>query len=91
VIAYQNIPIRELPAPVMEMMANHTIDWVVFTSSSTVDNFIAALPAGLPWSEHCRIASIGPTTSTTLRKYDIHPTVEAQQHTLRGLLHAMST
>jgi uroporphyrinogen-III synthase len=36
-----------------------------------------------------KIASIGPITSATLREHEIEPTVEAQPHTVGGLVEAI--
>lgn len=62
--------------------------WITFTSSSTVTNFIAA--AGREALREIKVASIGPITSATLRERDIEPTVEAQPHTIDGLVRAIS-
>ena len=59
-------------------------DWVTFTSSSTVKNFLAL--AGPPKG---RTASIGPVTSATLRMHGITPDVEAQEYTTEGLVAAI--
>lgn len=61
--------------------------WITFTSSSTVTNFIAA--AGREALAEIKIASIGPITSATLREHQIEPTVEAQPHTIGGLVTAV--
>jgi uroporphyrinogen-III synthase len=62
-------------------------DWITFTSSSTVDNFFAAVaPEKLA---RARMASIGPVTSATLRKYGIEPAAEAVQYTTAGLVAAI--
>ena len=62
-------------------------DWITFSSSSTVTNFFAnATPGDL---KHCRIASIGPVTSASLRAAGVEPHVEAQPHTMDGLLAAL--
>jgi uroporphyrinogen III methyltransferase / synthase len=58
--------------------------WIAFTSSSTVTNIIAT--AGREALAGIKIASIGPITSSTLREHDIEPTVEAQPHTIGGLV-----
>jgi uroporphyrinogen III methyltransferase/synthase len=62
--------------------------WITFTSSSTVTNFIAA--AGRQALDGIKIASIGPITSATLREHDLQPTVEAQPHTISGLVQALT-
>jgi uroporphyrinogen III methyltransferase / synthase len=62
-------------------------DWITFTSSSTVTNFVQA--AGSPPLEGVKVASIGPVTSATARKYEIPVTVEASTYTIDGLIEAM--
>jgi uroporphyrinogen III methyltransferase/synthase len=64
--------------------APESYDWVTFTSSSTVKNFIAL--AGRPKG---RVASIGPITSSTLRMHGIEPDVEANEYTTEGLIAAI--
>ena len=59
---------------------------VTFTSSSTVDNFVAAHGvAAVPQV----VASIGPITSATARKHGLTVTVEAEEHTIEGLVAAL--
>lgn len=62
-------------------------DWVTFTSSSTVKNFLAV--AGREALEDVRIASIGPVTSETVRMYGLEVAVEAREHTMEGLIAAI--
>ncbi len=77
-------------------------DYVTFTSSSTVRNFLQA--AGAPegnddtgvngagstaLSAQTRVVSIGPVTSETLREHGITPDVEASTHDIDGLLAAL--
>jgi len=66
---------------------NRKPEWITFTSSSTVTNFIAA--AGREALDQIKIASIGPITSATLREHEIEPTVEADPHTISGLVEAI--
>jgi len=66
------------------------IDALTFTSSSTVKNLFALLQnAGLAWPAECRVFSIGPVTSGTLREHGIEPTSEATQHDVEGLVAAV--
>ncbi len=62
--------------------------WITFTSSSTVTNFIAAV--GREALREIKVASIGPITSATLREHNVQPTVEAQPHTISGLVRALT-
>ncbi len=61
--------------------------WITFTSSSTVSNFIET--AGKDSLAGIKIASIGPITSATLRQHGLEPTVEADPHTIPGLIAAI--
>lgn len=63
------------------------VDWVTFTSSSTVKNFLAM--AGRDVLLGARVASIGPVTSETLRKHGLRVDVEAGEFTTRGLVAAI--
>ena len=63
-------------------------DWITFTSSSTVTNFLAA--AGKEALAGMKIASIGPITSHTAREHGIEVDVEAQPHTIEGLVAALA-
>ena len=62
-------------------------DWVTFTSSSTVENFVQI--AGRQALQGVKIASIGPVTSATVRKLGFEVTVEAGVFTTDGLVEAM--
>jgi uroporphyrinogen III methyltransferase/synthase len=62
-------------------------DWITFTSSSTVKNFVQA--AGREALDNLKIASIGPITSATLREHGVEATVEANPHTTGGLIQAL--
>jgi uroporphyrinogen III methyltransferase/synthase len=62
-------------------------DLITFTSSSTVENFMAL---GLPWPKGMRIASIGPITSKTVRDQGLKVDVEARRHDIDGLVQAVS-
>ena len=61
-------------------------DMITFTSSSTVENYLAL---GLPWPEGMRVASIGPITSKTARDRGLTIAVEAGRHDIPGLVEAI--
>lgn len=62
------------------------IDFITFTSSSTVKNFFEPIPASLRKKIRAHFASIGPVTSQTLREYGFKPAKEAKVHTIEGLI-----
>lgn len=72
------------------------VDWILFTSGSTVRGFIdgvrAAGAESLLSGEGCRIryACIGPTTAQVARELGLEPVVVAEDHTAEGLIAAMS-
>jgi len=62
-------------------------DYVTFTSSSTVRNFLAVSGSQVP--EGARIVSIGPITSETAREAGLEVHVEAKRHDPDGLIEAL--
>ncbi len=61
-------------------------DIVTFTSSSTVENFLALQ---LPLPANLKTASIGPVTSATMRKNALDVDIEAAVHDIPGLVDAI--
>jgi uroporphyrinogen III methyltransferase / synthase len=61
-------------------------DVVTFTSSSTVSNFLAAM-GGRPMPPV--VAAIGPITAATAREHGLAVAVEAEVHTIDGLVDAL--
>jgi uroporphyrinogen III methyltransferase/synthase len=62
-------------------------DCITFTSSSTVQNFVAA--AGPQTLADIRVATIGPVTSNTAHTLGIRVDAEAQPYTIDGLVNAV--
>jgi uroporphyrinogen III methyltransferase/synthase len=62
-------------------------DYVTFTSSSTVRNFLDAVGDRFP--PHARIVSIGPVTSEAAREAGLEVHVEAGRHDPDGLVEAL--
>jgi uroporphyrinogen III methyltransferase / synthase len=67
-------------------LAAEGADMITFTSSSTVENFLAL---GLPWPAGMEVASIGPITSKTARDRGLTIAVEARRHDVPGLVDAI--
>ena len=87
--AYRTVVPRDMAARAREVFFDERKpDWITFTSSSTVANFVQA--AGSNTLEGVRVASIGPVTSATARKYGLDVTVEASPYTIDGLVAAIT-
>lgn len=68
------------------LIKKNKIDYITFTSSSTVRNFFSLIPPALHKNLRSRFVSIGPVTSQTLREYGFNPQREAKIHTIEGLV-----
>jgi uroporphyrinogen III methyltransferase / synthase len=84
--AYRTVPETRDTSGARRQLAQDGADLIAFTSSSTVENFLAL---GLPWPKGMRIASIGPITSKTVRDQGLKVDVEARRHDINGLVQAV--
>jgi len=84
--AYRTEMPENTAARVSEIFA-HKPDWITFTSSSTVTNFVQA--AGAVVLEGVKVASIGPITSQTARAVGLAVDAEATTFTIDGLVEAI--
>jgi uroporphyrinogen III methyltransferase/synthase len=78
--------VAENPDP-EELERAHDADFITFTSSSTVRNFMAASKNGIP--EGAKVISIGPITSEAAREAGLTVDVEAERHDIGGLVEAL--
>jgi uroporphyrinogen III methyltransferase/synthase len=85
--AYRTVPETRDVGGSQRQLAQGGADLITFTSSSTVENFVAL---GLPWPKGMRVASIGPITSKTVRDQGLKVDVEARRHDIDGLVQAIS-
>ena len=86
--AYRTGPPDNLAALGRELLAGpHKPHWLTFTSSSTVENLVAAV--GVESLAGIQVASIGPVTSATARKLGVQVTVEAPRFDENGLVEAI--
>ena len=86
--AYRTVAPDDLASRARELFAGPARPhWITFTSSSTVENFVRA--AGAEVLRGIRVASIGPVTSATARKFGIEVTAEASKFDVEGLLEAI--
>lgn len=88
---YQTRIAESLPESVIEALENNEVDWITFTSSSTVKNFVQLLPdhQHLIHNPKLKIASIGPQTTQTAESLGLNIITEADPHTIVGLVDAL--
>lgn len=86
---YRNVPERELPPHVIYALRRGKVDWITFTSSSTVRNTINLLGDERSLLDNVKVASIGPITSDTARELGLKVTAEAEPSNMDGLIGAM--
>ncbi|MBD3305210.1 HemD protein, partial [candidate division KSB3 bacterium] len=81
----------ELVEEMKTRIQDQAVDWITFTSSSTVDNFVEILGREFiaDHAHYLPIASIGPVTTDTLTKYGLSPLVTATEHTFEGLVNSI--
>jgi uroporphyrinogen III methyltransferase / synthase len=85
-IAYRTVPETKDTSGALERFQAEAADLITFTSSSTVENFLALK---LPWPPNMKTASIGPVTSETMRKHGLSVDVEAARYDVDGLVGAV--
>jgi uroporphyrinogen III methyltransferase/synthase len=84
--AYRTVPETRDVTGARRRLAKEGADLITFTSSSTVENFLAL---ALPWPKGMQIASIGPITSKTARDHGLTVDIEARRHDIGGLVQAI--
>jgi len=89
VAAYRTVPEDAGRGPVGELLRSDRAHWITFTSSSTVRNFFKTIDPHEVRSASVRLASIGPVTSGRMRELGVEPTVQAEYHTVSGLVEAI--
>lgn len=89
--AYRTLSEDGLPGDLADRIEQDEVDLVTFTSSSTVRNFVDAIPLErrVAVIRHIRAASIGPITSKTLDEYGIRIEVLAAESTIPSLTEAV--
>jgi uroporphyrinogen III methyltransferase/synthase len=85
-LAYRTVPETRDTTGARRHLLEEGADLITFTSSSTVENFLAL---GLPWPEGMQVASIGPITSKTARDHGLKIEIEARRHDIGGLVEAI--
>ena len=84
--AYRTVPETRDVTGARRRFLEEGADLITFTSSSTVENFLAL---GLAWPQGMQVASIGPITSKTATDNGLKVDIEARQHDIDGLVDAI--
>jgi uroporphyrinogen-III synthase len=85
--AYRNVIPPEAAVKAAGIFREPYPDWVLFASSSAVDNLVHLI--GVDQLRDTRIGTIGPITSKTVCKHGLSVAAEAEAHTMEGLVDAL--
>ena len=85
-IAYKTVMETDDPTGAVQIFTEEGADILTFASASAAENFKAM---NLKWPKGCKVASIGPVTSTALAAIKMIPEIEAREHTIAGLVDAI--
>ena len=81
------LPTIESKREIQKRVYKNNIDYITFTSSSTVDNFFKYIsPLQIKKQKKIAYVCIGPITAKTLRKYKIKPSLICNKYTIDNLL-----
>ena len=89
---YKTVPETEDLNGAAAKLEESGMDWITFTSASTVEHFHARfdLPKLLKKFPQAKVASIGPETSKAIRALGLEPTLEAKDHSIEGVVQALT-
>ena len=88
---YKTVPDTSDHAETIEMLRDGEVDFITFTSSSTVQHFVDMVGKDILDTIEAQYASIGPITSQTAKELGLEIHTEADQHDIPGLVKALKT
>ena len=89
IAVYRTLPVQTDLSALADDLRGGRVDAVTFTSSSTVRSFVDLVgPAAT--SGGCVAATIGPVTAGTARELGLRDIIEADPHTVEGLVDALA-
>ncbi len=91
VTAYKTVRPEGKTEDMMDLFKQSKIDAVTFASSSTVTNFLQMFDegVGIRFLKDVKVASIGPITAETARKYGIETSIMPKNYTIPALAEAI--
>ncbi|NPV92238.1 MAG: uroporphyrinogen-III C-methyltransferase [Firmicutes bacterium] len=93
VVVYETLVSSSDPDRLKQMMRDHPVDMVTFTSSSTVSNFMQLIgerPEKVSGLEKAVMACIGPITAATAEGLGLKVGLVASEYTIEGLVDQIS-
>lgn len=87
--AYETVCDTDHQEKLKELLRNHEIDIITFTSSSTVVNLVYQLGGEVELLKDVSLACIGPITADACRKYGLEPQIISDTFTIQGLTEAI--
>ena len=89
IVAYRTVKPAEVAGRARELLSAGNLQVAAFTSSSTVRNLVELLDGDTALLHGMLIATIGLATSRMARELGLHVDLEAQDHTIPGLVRAL--
>lgn len=88
---YETVPAAARLDDVLRALEEGRLACITFGSSSTVDNFLARIPAEtLQRHPEVKLACIGPITARTLQSYGLPCHIQPQDYTIPALVEAVA-
>jgi uroporphyrinogen III methyltransferase/synthase len=94
VAAYRTIPAEEGGEPVVELIAAGSVDYITFTSPSTVTNFLYRYDSEGGRRDQLKaiaVACIGPVTADSARDHGFEVHIMPDENTISGLVSALES
>ena len=90
-VAYQTVIEDSNASDIKDLLVNGDIDFITFTSSSTVSNFIKLIGKEIATKvpEKTKIVCIGPITAQTAVELGLAPDIVAENYTVEGMIDAL--
>lgn len=85
-VAYKTVAETSDPTGAQATLEEEGADFITFTSGSTAEHFFAL---GIDLPKDCKLASIGPVTSSVLKQLGHPADIEATSHDIPGLVTAI--
>ncbi|MHB1458477.1 MAG: uroporphyrinogen-III C-methyltransferase [Armatimonadota bacterium] len=93
ITVYQTVIENSDSSGIKDLMEKGDIDYITFTSSSTVSNFVRLIGKDTIalMLDKTKVVCIGPITSQTAVELGLNPDIVAEDHTIEGIIDALVT